>query len=76
MLQDHDLQHFLCLGMGKFVLGEKGMERGGQGMDTLIGELEDIREEFVPEVPEMLLRLDSSPNSIKGKLVYPLTSLR
>ena len=42
-------------------------------MDTLIGGLLDIGGEFILEVPEMLLRLDSSTDSIKGKLGCPLT---
>ena len=33
----------------------------------------DVREEFIPEVPEMLLRLDSSANSIKGEQECLLT---
>ena len=46
---------------------------GRQGMDTLIRELADIREEFIPEVPEMLLGLDSSTNNIKSEPGHPLT---
>ena len=42
-------------------------------MDTLNRELVDIREEFIPEMPEMLLGVDSSTNRIKGKLGCPLT---
>ena len=41
---------------------------GGQGMDTLVGELVDIGEELIPELPEMLFGLDCSTDSIKGKL--------
>ena len=33
----------------------------------------DIGEELILEVSEMLLRLDTSINSIKGKLGHPLT---
>ena len=42
-------------------------------MDTLIRDLVDIREEFIPKMLEMLLRLDSCTNSIKDKLGHPLT---
>ena len=45
----------------------------GQGMDTLIRELADVREELILEVPEMLLRLNSCHNSIIGELGCPLT---
>ena len=68
MLQDHDLQHFLSLEVGKLTLGDKGIDASGQGKDILIRELAGIREELIPKVPEMLLRLDSSADSIKGKL--------
>ena len=46
---------------------------GRQGMDTLTGELQDIREEFILAVPEMLLGLHNSTDSIKGKPGHPLT---
>ena len=59
--------------VGELALGNEGSDAGGQGMDTLTGELVDIREEVIPEVPEMLLRLDSSTSSIKGKLGHSLT---
>ena len=42
-------------------------------MDTNIMELGDVGEEFIPERPEMLLRLNSCPHSIKGKLGHLLT---
>ena len=42
-------------------------------MDTLIAELVDVKEELIREMPEMLLRLDSSANSITGKPGHPLT---
>ena len=45
-------------------------------MDTFIGELADVREEFIPEMPEMLLGRNSCPNSIKGKLGHPAGSPR
>ena len=54
-------------------MGNKDVGMGRQGMDTLIGELADIREEFIPEVPEMLLRLYCSTDSIRGKPGHPLT---
>ena len=50
----------------------RGIDASGQGMDTFIMELVDVREEFILEMPEMLLRLDSSANSIKGKPGCPL----
>ena len=59
--------------MEKLALGDRVGYIGGQGMDTLAGELEDIREESIPKMPEILLRLDNGTNSIKGKLVHPLT---
>ena len=52
VLQDHDFEHFYGLGVGEFALGDKGTYMDTQGMDTLIGELADIREQFVPEVPD------------------------
>ena len=73
VLQDNYLQHFLGMGVGKFTLGDEGRDMGRQGMDTLIGESVDIGVEFIPEVPKMLLRLDSSTDSIKGKPGHPLT---
>ena len=63
MLQNHDLKHLLGLGMREFTFGDKGGYRGRQGMDTLIGELADIREKFIPE---MLIGFDSSADGIKG----------
>ena len=42
-------------------------------MDALIGKLADISDEFIPEVPEMLLRLYCSTDSIKAKPGHPLT---
>ena len=48
---------------------------GRQGMDTLVREVADIREEFILEMPEMFLGLNSCPNSIKGRLGHPPDSL-
>ena len=42
-------------------------------MDALIRKLADTGWELISEVPEMLLRFDSSASSIKGKLGHPLT---
>ena len=64
VLQDHDFKHFLHLGMGEFVLGNKVTDAHRQHMYTLTRELPDIGKQFFPEGPEMLLRLTSSPNSI------------
>ena len=66
VLQDHDFKYLLGLGMGKFALGDEGAYADRQGMDTLIGELADIREKLIPKVPEMLLGFDSHSSSIKG----------
>ena len=73
MLQDHDFQHFLGFGVRKFALGDEVFDMGGQGMDTLIRELEDVGNEFIPEVPEMFLKLYSGTDIIKGKLGHLLT---
>ena len=73
MLWDLAFQHFLGLGVREFALGNESVDVSRQSMDTLIGELADIREEFIPGVPEMLLGLHCSADSIKGKLGYPLT---
>ena len=59
--------------MREFTLGDEGSDMGRQGMNTLIGELADIGKELIPEMLEMLLRLDSSASCIKGKLGHPLT---
>ena len=48
--------------MGEVALGDKGAYVGGQGMDTLIGELADIGEKLIPE---MLLSFNSHVDSIK-----------
>ena len=37
-------------------------------MDTHTGELADIREQFIPKMPEMLLEPNGSTNGIKSKL--------
>ena len=50
--------------MWELALGDKGGNAGGQGIDTLTGELMDVGEEFILEVPEMLLRLDNCPDGI------------
>ena len=49
------------LGVGKFAVGYEDGYAGGQGMDTPVRELVDVREELIPEV---LHRLDSCPNGI------------
>ena len=41
--------------MREFTLGDEGGYMGGQGMNTIIRELADNREKFVPEIPEMLI---------------------
>ena len=51
--------------MVELILGDKAGNAGGQGMDTLIGELVDIGEEFILEVLLVLLRLDSCLNGIE-----------
>ena len=73
MLQDHDFEHFLGLGVSEFTLGDEGTDMGRQGMDTLIRELADVRKEFIPKMSQMLFGLYCSTNSIKGKLEHPLT---
>ena len=57
ILQDHDFQHFLGLGVREFARGNEGRDMARQGMDTIIRELADIEQEFIPEVPEILLGL-------------------
>ena len=42
-------------------------------MDTLTRELANIGEQFIPKIPEMLLRLDCSTDGIPGKLGCLLT---
>ena len=66
MLQDHDFKHLLGLGMREFTLADKGGYAGRQGMDTLIRELADVREQFILEMPEMLISLYSSADGIMG----------
>ena len=46
---------------------------GRQGMDTLIRELAEIGEQFIPEIPEMFFRLYFSTDGIKGKSGHLLT---
>ena len=50
MLQDHEFWHLLGFGVREFTLGDEGNDMGVLGMDTLIGELADIGEEFIPEI--------------------------
>ena len=50
--------------MGKLALGGESGYMSGQSMDALIGELVDVREEIIPEVLEMLPRLDICPHGI------------
>ena len=64
MLQDHEFEHFLCFSWGEFALEDEVTDVHGQCMYTLALELPNIRKQFVLEGPEVLLRLDSSPNSI------------
>ena len=45
---------------------------GGQGMDTLTGELADIGEKSIPEMPEMILGFYSIADGIKGFLGHLL----
>ena len=45
---------------------------GRQHMDNLIGELADIREKLIPEMPEMLIGFYSSVSGIKGFLGHLL----
>ena len=53
-------------GWGEHALGDEGGYVNGQGMDTLIRELVVFGEEVIPEVPEMLPRLYSCCDAIKG----------
>ena len=68
MLQDHDFKYLLGLDMREFALGDEGGYMDEQGMDTLIRDLADMGEKFIPEMPEMLLGFYSysCPNVIKG----------
>ena len=45
---------------------------GRQGMDTLTGELEDVGERLILEMPEMLISFYSSANGIKSFLGHLL----
>ena len=48
----------------ELALGDRVTNACGQHMYTLDREVPDVGEQFIPEGPEMLLRLDSSPDSI------------
>ena len=64
MLKEHDLQHLLGLGMGELAPGNEVTNALGQHMDSLIGMLPNVREQFIPVCPEMLLSLDSCTHGI------------
>ena len=66
MLQDHDFEHLLGLGMGEFVLGDKVIDVLGQCMYTFAWKLPNIRKQLVP-CPKVLLGLNSCSDCIKGK---------
>ena len=72
MLQDHDSEDLLGLGVGKPASGDEGEDAGRQSMDTLVGELADIWQKLTPKVPEMLLSFDICVNSIIGHLLVLL----
>ena len=72
MLQDHDFKHLCGLGMREFTLADKGGYVGRQGIDTLIRDLADVGEQFIHEMPEMLISLYISANCIKGFLGHLL----
>ena len=67
------LYHLLWFGVGRLALGDEGGYSGEQSMDTIIRELVVIREDLIPEVPEMFLRLDGCLNSIRSKLGHHLS---
>ena len=52
MLQDHDFEHFLCLGLGEFALGDEVTDAHEQHMYTLAWVLPNIREQFVLKGPK------------------------
>ena len=58
--------------MGEFTLSNEVTNTGQKGIDTLTGELADIREKLVPKVPEMLISFNSCADSIKGILGHLL----
>ena len=64
MLQDHEFKHLLGFWLEEFTLVDEGCNVGIQDMDTFIGELVDIQEEFILEVPEVVIGHDWCPNSI------------
>ena len=45
-------------------MGHKGSDLGISGMDTLIGDLADVREEFILEIPLMVFGFYGCPDSI------------
>ena len=73
MLQDHDFEHFLGMGVSEFTLGDEGTDMGRQSMNTLNREPADIRQKLFLEVPEMLPRVHCITNGIKSKPGHLLT---
>ena len=63
-LHDHDFEYLLGLDMEEFTLGDEVTDAHGQYIYTLIWELPNIREQFFPEGPKVLLRLSGCPSSI------------
>ena len=61
MLQDHDFKHFLYISLGELTLRDEVTYAHGQHMYTLVWVLPNVREQFVLEGPEVLLRLNSCP---------------
>ena len=64
MLENHDLQHLLGLGVGKLALGDEVGDALRQCMYSLARLLHNIGDKFIPMGPKMLLRLYGSHDSI------------
>ena len=56
-LQEHEFWHLFGFGVREFTMGDDSSDMGIQGMDTLIRELADIGEEFVPEMQVVVFSL-------------------
>ena len=73
VLQVHKFKHLVGFGVGEFTFGDKSSDMGVKGMDTVIRELEDIGEEFIIEVPVMVLGLAYHVDGIQQLPGYLLT---
>ena len=64
VLWDHDFEHLLGFRVRQLVLIDESGNVGVKGMDTFIGELVHIQEEFVSEVLEVVFWLDCGLSGI------------